>query len=308
MKKTFSAHFLPSREKKRRARLLAHEALFCYLSALLLLFGALRFVPKGLPGILGYASRISVSDLLNYTNRERRAHGLKEVKLNNALNAGAAKKASDMFKNNYWAHVSPSGKQPWDFFVSSGYDYQYAGENLAKNFNDSSSVVKAWMNSPSHRENMLNPNYTEIGFAVVNGKLQGYETTLVVQFFGAPRYVASAKSEVGGAQNTAQAETKELVKALEPVPVTVEKTPVVAAMPSVPVIKTDTGFSFDVYAIVKALTISMGIFLLGLFGLDIWYSSYRGVVKLNGSTLAHMFLLILAVMGMGLTMIPGRVG
>jgi uncharacterized protein YkwD len=72
---------------------------------------------------------------------------------------------------------SPDGTEPWDFILGEKYDYIYAGENLAKNFSTFDDVVEAWYNSPSHKENLLNKNYTEMGFAIVNGELNGYETT-----------------------------------------------------------------------------------------------------------------------------------
>jgi len=91
-----------------------------------------------------------------------------------------------MFDDNYWAHVSPSGREPWDFFDQQNYTYIYAGENLAKNFATSSGVIEGWMNSQGHRENLLNDNYTEIGIAAVNGQLEGEDTTLVVALYGRP--------------------------------------------------------------------------------------------------------------------------
>jgi hypothetical protein len=89
-----------------------------------------------------------------------------------------------MFARDYWAHVSPQGVQPWHFITQSNYAYRYAGENLARDFSDPDSVIKAWIASPSHRDNLLNPKYQDIGVAVVDGKLGGRDTTLVVQFFG----------------------------------------------------------------------------------------------------------------------------
>ncbi len=109
---------------------------------------------------------------------------MSEVKLDTKLSAAAAQKAADMFARDYWAHISPVGTQPWYFITESGYSYRYAGENLARDFSDAKSVVDAWVASPSHRENLLNSRYQDIGIAVIDGQLEGRETTLVVQFFG----------------------------------------------------------------------------------------------------------------------------
>ena len=59
------------------------------------------------------------------------------------------------------------------FIEQEGYQYIYAGENLAVDFSESSEVIEAWFDSPSHRENLLSHNYSEIGFAVINGELKG---------------------------------------------------------------------------------------------------------------------------------------
>jgi hypothetical protein len=91
-----------------------------------------------------------------------------------------------MFAEQYWAHVSPSGIQPWKWFGDVGYNYSFAGENLAKNYPTSQATVDAWMNSPTHRENILNKEYTDVGFAVMDGVLNGQNTTLVVALYGAP--------------------------------------------------------------------------------------------------------------------------
>ena len=64
-----------------------------------------------------------------------------------------------MIAKNYWAHNAPDGASPWSFFKNVGYRYLYAGENLARDFGDSASVVNAWMNSPTHRDNLLSGRY-----------------------------------------------------------------------------------------------------------------------------------------------------
>ena len=91
-----------------------------------------------------------------------------------------------MLTQDYWAHVAPDGTQPWKFFTDSGYIYRFAGENLARDFSDPGSAISAWMASPSHRENLLSSKYKDTGVAVVEGDLNGVETTLIVQLFGSP--------------------------------------------------------------------------------------------------------------------------
>lgn len=145
------------------------------------------------PGVLGYASQIDVSKLVEYTNNNRTKAGSGTVTLNPQLNAAAAAKADDMFKENYWAHVSPKGTQPWFFITSAGYKYQHAGENLARDFSNSKDVVNAWMASPSHKKNLLDKRYKDMGLAVKDGYINGVETTIVVQLFA----VTPSRSSIG---------------------------------------------------------------------------------------------------------------
>ena len=136
------------------------------------------------PGVLGFASDINIQEVIDITNQYRLERGLTELQTNSLLNEAARQKAAHMFANNYWAHYSPDGTSPWWFFKNNGYSYTYAGENLARDFGDSQEVVKAWMASPTHKDNIVSSKYKEIGVAVVDGILNGEETTLVVQMFG----------------------------------------------------------------------------------------------------------------------------
>jgi hypothetical protein len=136
--------------------------------------------------VLDYATDITPTELLVDTNDQRIANGLSPLVMDAQLNYSASLKAADMFAENYWAHVSPSGIQPWYWFTKAGYSYSYAGENLAKDFATTAGVMTGWMNSPGHRANILNPHYVDVGFAVENGTLVGGQTTLVVAHYGAP--------------------------------------------------------------------------------------------------------------------------
>jgi len=89
----------------------------------------------------------------------------------------------------YFAHTSPEGKTPWYWIEQVGYQYQYAGENLAINFSDSEDVVKAWMESASHRANITKDKYTEIGTGVATGVYKGRETVFVAQVYANPNKV-----------------------------------------------------------------------------------------------------------------------
>jgi len=293
----FIYHFLPHPEEKRRATLLLNRSIFTYCLLILSIGFIFRLVPVYLPGILGYASNINSSDLLSQTNKKRAELGLLGLKTNDRLAQAAQKKAQHMFKEDYWAHVSPNGTEPWDFILGEGYDYIYAGENLAKNFANSKDVVQAWVNSPSHKQNLMNKNYTDVGFAVVNGVLNGYETTIVVQMFGNPRNsVATNNTPVTQKESTTN-EPIENVKAISAE--VIEQTQIYQQIEVNPVI--------DVKKATKILSVVFAGFIVSLLVLDLWYSKKMGIAKINGHTLAHITFLLLVIMSIWFVLKPGVV-
>ncbi len=152
--------------------------------------------------------------LVDLTNSDRAAHTVGGLTVSPVLTAAAQAKADDMAARGYFAHVSPDGKNSWYWFREAGYTFIYAGENLAVDFHDSGDVVRAWMNSPTHRRNMLDGNFTEIGIATARGVYEGRPTTFVVQMFGTP---ARATAAVAPVQTTASP-----VEASEPALATTE--------------------------------------------------------------------------------------
>lgn len=149
---------------------------------------------SGNASILGIKSQITATELLDDANHERAARHVAPLKYNEQLATAAALKAHDMLRQQYWSHTAPNGTTPWQWFRDAGYQYAYAGENLAKNFSSADTATMAWMASPKHRENLLNSNFTDVGYAVVDGKLNGENTTLIVSLFGRP---ASAPTVAG---------------------------------------------------------------------------------------------------------------
>jgi len=123
-------------------------------------------------------------DIVSLINQERAEYDLPPLKTNGNLNQTAALKAQDMAQKQYFAHQSPEGISPWYWFEKAGYDYKLAGENLAVNFADSEALVSAWMQSPSHRANILNPSFQEAGLALASGLYEGYQTTFCVLSLG----------------------------------------------------------------------------------------------------------------------------
>lgn len=198
--KDFLRHlFLPKITNNYRARVLHHKFLLGFIVFFFSAGVLMSYVRTNYPTVLGTFSDISTQQLLVITNEKRQESGVAPLSLNDSLSQAAANKAADMFSKNYWAHNAPDGTTPWVFIKGAGYNYIYAGENLARGFNNASEVVNAWMASPEHKKNMLSPNYQNVGFAVSTGNLSGEETVLIVEMFGstnfAPAPVAKASEK-----------------------------------------------------------------------------------------------------------------
>ncbi len=127
--------------------------------------------------------------VLAMINAERRTHGIAPLMRSDALDRAAFNKAADMLAARYFAHSDPSGRQPWVWLDAVGYEYRFAGENLAIGFRDERLQHKAWMESLTHRRNILDPAYTETGIAVVRSTVRGVREVMVVQFFARPKSV-----------------------------------------------------------------------------------------------------------------------
>jgi hypothetical protein len=184
--------FVPHEHNNYSSHFLRHQSISFFLFLIIVIeagffiqvfyvFDKTKFLAAVLPGVL-----------TAITNEERMENNLVPLKENELLAKAAQLKAEDMALHGYFAHTSPNGTTPWYWFDRVGYKYIYAGENLAVNFFESVDVSTAWMNSPSHRANIIKPNYTEIGIGVANGTYQGRPTVFVAQLFGTPLPIAVA--------------------------------------------------------------------------------------------------------------------
>lgn len=187
----------------------------------------LTFIGSNLHAFLWQSSEWLVSTILpavviDLTNEERADLNTAPLQRNAVLDEAARLKAQHMAKHEYFSHYSPDGVSPWHWFKEAGYVYAHAGENLAVYFTDSDEVVDAWMDSPTHRANIVNGQYTEIGVGTAKGTYEGYKTVYVVQLFGAPAALPTP------APAPAELAVREV--AAEPAPV-VEPTPVVPTPP-----------------------------------------------------------------------------
>lgn len=141
--------------------------------------------------VLAYSVSMEPQKLLADTNSQRQQNQQAGLLLDDKLSAAAQAKANDMATRDYWSHKTPDGSPPWIFFSAKNYQYQKAGENLAAGFDTEQSVVNAWMASVSHRHNLLDPAYKDVGFGVANianyKAVGGGPMTVVVAFYGTPQ-------------------------------------------------------------------------------------------------------------------------
>ena len=287
--------FLPHHSNNQRARILHPSAVGIIIGVFALFQVLLTQITRYNPSILGYASQISPSEIVRLTNQQRASQGLTALKMDAQLSAAAAQKASDMFAKNYWAHISPTGTQPWYFITNSGYSYRYAGENLARDFADPNSVVNAWMNSPTHRENVMSNRYSDIGIAVIDGNLDGKDTTLVVQMFGT-RLSAGVAAKVSGTA----------VQASAPIP-TIIITPLpTIASGSAPIIAKYEAPPPSPFSLTR--TVSLGI--LGLLAVvllaDVIIVNQKKLYRWTSKSMAHFIFIGMLIIA-ATTIIRGQI-
>ena len=194
IKNWFKKYFIPHEENNHQPHILRKDAIFfigilTFSLEILFIFHSLGIIP-----IDKFTASILPNALVDETNTTRVSDSLSPLKPNTLLELAAQDKANDMAKNGYFAHTSPTGITPWYWFQKVGYNFIYAGENLAVNFVDSSDVMNAWMNSPEHKANILNSHFTQIGIAVATGTYEGRPAVFAVQLFGTPVPVASVSA------------------------------------------------------------------------------------------------------------------
>jgi len=283
----FAHIFHPRRSNNHRPRLLHPEALF-FLVLISSGFVALLHLFAGLSGsnnsVLGYASTITPKQVIKLTNEQRVDLGLKPLVFNQSLSEAALAKGQDMFADQYWSHVAPDGLDPWYFIKQAGYRYRLAGENLARDFSNTESMMSAWMASPTHRANIVNSRYDEIGIAVIDGNLDGYETTLVVQMFGT--------QAVAGAKPSLVTQTEEGSLTVQESGDAVKRNRVnVLASVLVPGGEIESPPLFTPLQLTKAFFLAVIMLIVGTLSYDTLVIGHRNATRLVGKNLAHIFIL-----------------
>lgn len=209
--RTLLQYVFPAQGNAYRPHLLKHRLLLLFLVLTLAAEGVL-ILNLGLrysaPELLSAVIR---SEIVSLTNSERAALGARPLRAHALLEAAAQRKAEDMAARGYFAHTSPEGKEPWAWLAEEGYEYRFAGENLAVRFVDSRDVVVAWMASPAHRANVVKPQYADIGVGVASGEFKGKPATYVVQYFASPS--AAFGEGLASPQGAAAAQSRPLADA-----------------------------------------------------------------------------------------------
>lgn len=286
MIRTLSHLFTPQNSNNYKAKTLHLSSLSIFILIIMISQMLISFVGQNIPGVLGISSSITSEELIGLTNQQRQNQGLPPLEVNPVLNQAALQKAGDMTAKDYWAHTSPDGKTPWSFFKDSDYQYLYAGENLARDFLDSESVIKAWMNSSTHKDNILSNRYQDIGIAVVHETFQGQPTTLVVQMFGTQ--LGAALPSIGRTNQPAEVLLSEIGVQQQ----------VAGFKDKIPILNS--------FQLTKAMSISLTLILLAVIVIDSVIITKKKIVRLSGKGLAHLiFLGILLILLLGIQ--PGLI-
>lgn len=189
MRKHLKHVFIPHEGNDYKPSLFEYAAMSSIMVVGIIFFmsslAANRFIVRTDQGAAVYASV-----LVDLTNTARAQNNQSDLSISDILTKAAQLKAEDMAAHQYFSHTSPDGTTPWYWFQKAGYEFVYAGENLAVDFTESADIEKAWLASPKHKENIVDPRFREIGIATKTAVWQGRETTFVVQLFGTPSSMA----------------------------------------------------------------------------------------------------------------------
>ena len=212
MKKMLKKYFIPHEENNyhphilHTKRALFYSAVFISMKAIVISFAILLplqvFV---MPDIL----QAQQQEIIDLTNEIRVQKGMEPLQPFTKLYDSGQLKADDMAQKEYFEHVGPDGRRLKDYMNTVGYEYKYAGENLAMGFADAQSLVNAWVNSPTHYANLIDTDYLEFGVGLHVGQYDGTPTVYVAQHFG--KKVGTKKS-VGSLKVVLDEKVEEKIK------------------------------------------------------------------------------------------------
>jgi len=310
MAKKIRHFFYPHESNNFRARLLHLSSLLVIVVSIIISTFLLVGVKRTFPSVLGISTEMTADQLLILTNQKRVENGLPPLSFSSQLSLAADNKAKDMFAKNYWAHIAPDGTTPWAFISGAGYRYVYAGENLARGFNDAGGVIDAWMASPEHRKNMLSANYKNVGFAIETGNLTGEDTVLVVEMLGsgsetvqqapvqAPVETVQQNIQQNPTPTIAQEAQNKVEEKTQAEPQKPEITLVPSQAPPIPVptqrlvAAVMAQATYSIQAVSKNIALAIILILLVVLILDILLVERRKIIRFTGHNLDHILYLI----------------
>ncbi len=209
------------------------------------------FLFAAFPNSAEFAAYTS-STIVSLTNASRTEAKVPTLRENPLLSLAAQRKAKDMLARDYFAHTTPDGKRFWTWIDGTGYNYSLAGENLAVDFTTPEAAHTALMASPTHRENIMNKRYKEIGVAVVTGTMDGQNTTVLVEMFGTQVAKKTTVAKVTTVKPKTITPVKKPVVTTKPTPqVQAEQTPAPSGLLTLQSVETLTiapNASVDVWA------------------------------------------------------------
>lgn len=180
----FKQYFIPSEDNEHKPKILRTKSLAIIVVALIIIKMSVAGYLFCIYPNQARMSELITKQIMELINIDRKSEGVNELANNFALNESALEKAQDMVEKGYFAHESPDGRMPWNFINRSEYAYLFAGENLAMNFTSAQAAHNALMLSETHKKNILNQRYTDVGLAVLSGEIEGKRTNVLVQIFG----------------------------------------------------------------------------------------------------------------------------
>ncbi len=195
MRATLKKYFVPHEKNNyhphvlHKKRVVLYGALGLGIKALVIAF--VLSVPLSAymaPDVL----RDQAKKIVLLVNELRLQKGAQALEVVPALTSSSQAKADDMAKNHYFSHTSPDGKTVASLELKYGYDYEFAGENLAMGFNSPKEVVDAWKKSATHYANLVDTDFNNTGIGVKSGEYDGVTTAFVAMHFGTPRAVQNA--------------------------------------------------------------------------------------------------------------------
>ena len=127
---------------------------------------------------------MNTEGIVRFTNIKRKKFKLEELKINENLIKLANSRIEDMQRLNYFAHTNPEGIGLKQFVSKIEYNYLIVGENLSMNYYDNEEVVTAWMNSETHRNNMLRKEFDEIGIAYGDVTINNKKVFIIAMILG----------------------------------------------------------------------------------------------------------------------------